>query len=389
MRVSLARRVSSSWRFSHAHGLFSRTEKPIAGTQLPNLGAMRPWSDIMSSVSTDPDQKLLLLLRHGQALENLAPNNTLCNFTVDNILEENWDSRLTLTGTAQAANVSTWLSSEHTQGDTWAQLLRLGSAARFVSPLMRTLQTAAAAFDRAQPAVASSLLRASLGRHVCNAQHPVHSSAEHFPPPWNTMCPQARNPQSLRSLWDEELVDLPVRPAGGASPGLVSTQDILWRSDYEEEDAVTSARVTAFLVQLFASVPQDVVVVVTHGEIVTALGEVVGEPELSAANAQVVPVVVKYLGTNQPKESDHSSDDDAAFFGVFAFLVPMMLLAGCIMLVVFWCRFYRENSITRPEPHLNFGSPELQISTDEMGADGEAANGRYDRCESCDDPDGL
>ena len=45
--------------------------------------------------------------------------------------------------------------------------------------------------------------------------------------------------------------------------------------------------------QVWATVQQQVVVVVTHGEMIEALGDVVGE-SLSATNAQIVPLMVHY-----------------------------------------------------------------------------------------------
>ena len=57
------------------------------------------------------------------------------------------------------------------------------------------------------------------------------------------------------------------------------------------------ARARAFLIQIFATVPREkLVFAVTHEERINAVGEVVGEPGLSFANAQLVPFLITLEG---------------------------------------------------------------------------------------------
>ena len=157
-----------------------------------------------------------------------------CNFSLGGRQVNNWDSPLTPTGQEQAANASRWLSSEASSGVTWSQLLGLKAAPRFTSPLTRTLETARAALGSHANLTASSLLRASLGRDVCNAQHRVAGPYVPAVAPWDTGCSAAKSAQSLVSLYPREFVSLRARPAGSASPGLVGETDQLWQSAIKE-----------------------------------------------------------------------------------------------------------------------------------------------------------
>ena len=73
VRAGFAERVlDSAVGFNHTPGLFNRSATPEPGTQLDGLGALLPWPQILDKLS-EPNAKLLLLLRHGQAYENLTP----------------------------------------------------------------------------------------------------------------------------------------------------------------------------------------------------------------------------------------------------------------------------------------------------------------------------
>jgi len=294
LATSLVAQLSQLGNFSEPDpSLFDRRSCE-AGTQLPLLGATKPWPDILSSVNDAPDQKLLLLLRHGLAFENLSPNNSVCEFELDGRTVVNWDSGLTTTGREQASNASVFLHSAAPTGESWSSMLGLATAPRYFSPLSRTLQTAHAALGSGPAAAASSLLRASLGNDVCNGQHRVTADAPMLPNPWNTGCKAADQAKPLAELYNRSFVQFHIRPAGAATPGLLSDSDTLWRKGYDEPDEVQTARAKALLMQVFSSSKHKVAVVVTHGEMIEAFGRVVGVDSLSAANAQFVPIVLRY-----------------------------------------------------------------------------------------------
>ena len=320
---SLSHSIRLAWSFRQVPGIFAqeRGQSPtgVNQTQLPNFGALVPWPKILQLLGNSRTRKLIFLIRHGQAWENLTPggDNTQCSFVLDGVYHDNVDSNITPLGAQQAqwlnamlrgpANVSS-SSNEHRDDTaatpTWFEYMGLVNATFIASPLARTLETAAIVLrDLAiqQPVQVSELLRATIGHDVCNYRHPVSvnaSSVPSLPSPWATGCSQQSfNNTSLQSLYgnlSNPAFTFNVRPPGGRSGGfgLVSDADTLWRTDIDETSEQQVTRSIAFLAQLFSIVESSVVGIVTHGEIIDAFSYAVGGDGYPAANTEVVPMLV-------------------------------------------------------------------------------------------------
>ncbi len=181
----------------------------------------------------------------------------------------------------------------------------------------------------------SELVRASIGRDVCNYRRSVFSStsssADYALAPYLTTCTLPSD--SLSQLYSNSKhvkFDLSIRPAGssGSRFGLISDNDSLWRSDYYDEGELET-RARAFLHQIM-SVQDDiedkinnnnnnnnnnnsknndkksssssdsdsfsgVVLLVTHGEMIRAVYEALGQGSYSANNTQVVPIMLESI----------------------------------------------------------------------------------------------
>lgn len=178
------------------------------------------------------------------------------------------------------------------------------------SPLTRTLQTSkhVLASLPVPRVVAAEVMRASIGTDVCNYRRSVLTSTDlHTPPaPFSSGCSLPAD--SLTEIYSprsetDVVFEFPVRPAGGAGFGMYSDEESLWRSDLDDQSHQT--RALAFLSQLFehqaglseGSKPRDaaVVGVVTHGEMIRAVYEAMGEGAYDALNTQVVPLMLEQL----------------------------------------------------------------------------------------------
>ena len=197
------------------------------------------------------------------------------------------------------------------------------------SPLTRTLQTASHVLSPGLPVprvVATEVMRASIGTDVCNYRRSVLSStALHTPPPpFDSSCTLPldslteiyHTAASSSSSGDSPplLFEFPIRPPGGDGFGLYSDAESLWRADVAEADQSQQTRAMAFIAQLFqyrefytqptaagsgeegeegSALLLPVVGVVTHGEMVSAVYEALGEDAYSPKNTQVVPVMIE------------------------------------------------------------------------------------------------
>lgn len=188
-------------------------------------------------------------------------------------------------------------------------------------------------------------MRASIGTDVCNYRRSVLTSTalQSPPPPFASSCvlPQdslteiyhtASNDNntttSSSSKTDDSpplLFEFPIRPPGGEGFGLYSDAESLWRADVAEGDESQQTRALAFIAQLFqhrdfytqtqpmatgggasdgdgdsrgageeAGLP-PVVGVVTHGEIIGAVYEALGQGGYNAKNTQVVPIMIEMM----------------------------------------------------------------------------------------------
>jgi phosphohistidine phosphatase SixA len=282
--------------------------------QLPNFGASIAWSQILSILQDNPSTVLLVMIRHGEAWENINPlGNDACEFDYNGQTIENFDSALDPRGIQQAIDLNTLLRSypEGRFNDTstatnWYETMGLSGKPFICSPLTRTLQTAMHVLDTlpVPGVIASELIRASIGHDVCNYRRNVATPTDcnQLPAPWNTGCGIPSD--SLREIYSSSSLNFtfPIRPVGGAGFGLIADNDILWRSDATDDTHEIRAR--AFLEQVYeyrsefmlagdSSLP--VVGVVTHGETISAVYEATGAAPYSPRNTQVVPLLVEYL----------------------------------------------------------------------------------------------
>jgi len=316
--------VLSSWTFSQVPSLFLQQDQisPEKNqTQLPHFGAKLPWQTIFEILEkSDPTStKLIFFIRHAQAWENLCPDNEhMCTFEYDGEKRQNFDSGLSYLGVKQAKNLNLLLQSPSQEDSgSWFKLLRLGNAAYFTSPNMRTLETSLDVFANISfmrggnnkvpvsiSVVASELLRSGIGKDVCNFRRTV-SDPLHvlpMPAPFITHCNTTGIPGLQQMFggggkWGVSF-SFPVRPPGGNGFGLISDGDILWRSDIDETDEQGIVRSVAFLSQLFALESSSVVVVVTHGEMIDFFSLATGGKGYSAANTEVVPMMIKMKQQN-------------------------------------------------------------------------------------------
>lgn len=282
--------------------------------QLPNFGAIQPWTDILELLN-EKNRKLLILIRHAQAWENLNPTeNSNCEFTYNNEVIQNFDSPLSETGKEQTKQLNELFRSispseqSSNQNLTWFETIGLKNQLFITSPLSRTLQTSNHSLLSLPISgiIASEMIRASVGTDVCNARHSVYSStSEHsLPSPWNTGCKlpseslldiyscSSSNSQSDACQFPTLPFQFPIRPPGGDGVGLISDSDQLWRSD--SVDSTHKERSLTFLNQLFEYFPDNSVIgVVTHGEMVEAVYESLGQFPYGPRNTQVVPIMIE------------------------------------------------------------------------------------------------
>ena len=285
--------------------------------QLKNFGALKPWKTIFKLLNSSPEHRLLIMIRHGQAWENLNPtSNSNCEFNFEGKVIQNFDSSLTPLGKVQSETLNILLKSPSLENprETWFEALGLNkpSTTFLTSPLTRTLQTSQIVFSNLPIVssdservgiVAHELLRAGIGQAVCNFRLNAHTPTESniLPKPWRTGCNETSR-SYLEKIYNSEASPVkfrfPVRPPGGKGFGLVADSDALWRSDITEDDVILT-RARAFLAQVFENTNEgSVTVAVTHGEIIGAVFNVTGQVGYNATNTEVVPLLLTYERSN-------------------------------------------------------------------------------------------
>jgi broad specificity phosphatase PhoE len=307
----LTQEIRNSVQVKAIPNLFAQQNgvEPKEGSyQLENFGALVSWDSILQLLAENPNRRLLILIRHGQAWENLNPtSNANCEFELNGKTIQNFDSPLTPLGREQAANLNAMFlapaSNDSTK--TWFETIGLqaNTTSFLSSPLSRTMQTSEGVFaslplstQSNQSIVVHELIRATIGRDVCNFRHSVRTptSATALPFPFATGCQLPDT--SLQQLYGASPVhfSFPIRPAGGEGFGVVSDADQLWRADVAD-DEVLESRATAFLGQLPAlTPPSSSVAVVTHGEMVSAIYRAAGENSYGPKNTEVVPLLIEF-----------------------------------------------------------------------------------------------
>jgi len=311
--------VSVSTRIHAVPSLFAQQSgvTPSGNSlQLPNFGALRPWSEILDMLQVadqqSSDRLLVIMIRHGEAWENLNPSpNSECEFEYEGNIIQNFDSDLSDAGVSQAQQLNSLLremAPGKDQNLTWFEALGLSNKSFLSSPLTRTLQTSKRALASlpVPRVVATEVLRASIGTDVCNYRRSILTKTDlHNPPaPFSSGCtlPDDSLAEIYSTNSDSNLTfEFPIRPPGGTGWGMYSDEESLWRSDVEDQSH--QSRALAFLTQLFehqADLSADsrsknagVVGVVTHGEMIRAVYEAVGEVAYDALNTQVVPLMLE------------------------------------------------------------------------------------------------
>jgi len=323
----------------------------------PTILEMLSDNDEDTTTSSPPVlKKLFIFVRHGQSYENINPGpNSECTFVLGDAVIQNFDATLSPLGFSQTLQVNEVLhsvapaSQQKTAGGnaTWFETMGLLGAPFFVSPATRTMQTALGVFGNFSigdpngpnptPAVCSELLRPLIGSDVCNIRRPVHtlgftaeqyntssshgnyqqkvdkgdrdnySDAPYFPPPFGNPCKYQENSSLAQSqsiglidLYGQDAVsnltfEFPMRPPGGGpSLGLISIDDILWRSDQSEPIFTLVARSTAFLASVFSLISSPVVGVVTHSEMINAMNLATGGQGYPHNDfTEVVPMLIQ------------------------------------------------------------------------------------------------
>ena len=210
----------------------------------------------------EPNSKLLLLMRHGQAVHNLGPAKYGWErwMAVEARGQAYFDAPLTTLGRAQARNASFRLRAARADG------LRVDRV--IVSPLTRTLQTARLAFRDASSTrfEAVELVRERTGVYPCDSRH---------------------GRDYLEAAFGDIATFTHV-PRG--------SNDTHWSTEHRESEAQLEERVLRFLKWLWSRhADANMVLVVTHSHFIRALYDVLRlSPRERPGNADVIPMVLNY-----------------------------------------------------------------------------------------------
>lgn len=273
-----------------------------ASKQLPgpgqhfSFGALVPWDTIHATLDADPDSKLLLLVRHGQAISNwlsdtLGPDEWFgveekCSYTNDNGTTYGvFDADLTDMGQSEASALNAMLGSAG-----WFPKLTGGkTTSALVSPLSRCLQTAELVMeglpiDNVQ---VEEAIRETLGEDTCDARRsmsnpdPAHRERIQGP------CPFDEGLAKRFPYFNFKIVN-----ASDPGFGLKSDADKLWTKERENQKDQTK-RALRFLENVFAYSEEKVVLVVTHSGFARSILLAVGREPYRPQNSELVPLLVK------------------------------------------------------------------------------------------------
>ena len=329
--------------------------------QHPSFGALQPWPSIHATLTAcGPACRLLLLVRHGEATSNTVQARVgigkwsisvgrKCTYRGVPL----WDAPLTPEGARQAAGLGKLLAKGPVKT---ADLLGVSAAnPRAVSsPLRRCLNTTLLALGNgAVPPTSfsvSELARERWGVSTCDGRHPVTALKEGLeesaPADKETDADgdEALSPHPNRTpcTVDAGLKDLFGPTAFGGWPvvgdqvreeeeegatassststcrpppafGLVSDVDTLWSLKSRETPSHVRARARTFLDAVWAETAADgpqgqSLFVVSHSGFIMYLLDAVNRDLYRAANAEVVPVLVR-RGTGRECEEAGVRDE--------------------------------------------------------------------------------
>jgi len=315
--------------FISPRGVFiqERASKQLPGPgQHFSFGALQSWDAIHQMLEDNPGSKLLLVVRHGQAISNwlgdtLGPDEWFkveetCAYTdSDNKTWGIFDADLTEMGQNEARSLNSML-----YGGKWFSKMTADRPTRaIISPLSRCLQTATL--------VASGLpltgmeveenIRETLGEDTCDARRSMSNPDPQHPEELEGPCDFRDGLAKAYPMFKFQLVNETARQEDRKRSGkratkaaaddddgtgvgvvaqygfgLTSDQDRLWTKDREtQKDQVK--RATKFLHDVFEYVDERVALVVTHSGFTRSILLAVGREPYRPQNTELVPVIVK------------------------------------------------------------------------------------------------
>uniref|UniRef100_A0A383VY91 Uncharacterized protein n=1 Tax=Tetradesmus obliquus TaxID=3088 RepID=A0A383VY91_TETOB len=301
-QIQLERRKKRKHPYSSPYGLFiqERASKQLPGPgQHFSFGAVKPWEDILAMLDEQEDRKLLLVVRHGQAISNylgdtLGPDEWYavegtCQYddqkgTIYNI----FDADLTGLGQDQAKSLNSILV-----GGGWYAKMTADRPARFIiSPLTRCLHTATLALEGVQSNATNveEFVRETLGMDTCDARRSVSDPNANAKPSPQGPCSFDKGLASSYPQYKYRVYD--ARDDADRSFGLLGDSDHLWTKTEREQQKHQVKRAKKFLDILFEHAPEKVVVVVTHSGFTRSLLLAVQREPYRPQNAELVPVIV-------------------------------------------------------------------------------------------------
>ncbi|RHY91314.1 hypothetical protein DYB37_002416 [Aphanomyces astaci] len=256
----------------------------------------------ISSLAISADAvKVLYFIRHAEGHHNAAEKHhgtTVWDHSVSK-QDAYLDAELNAAGIADASKRSISMRGELDAGMPLDRIL--------VSPLTRTVQTANLYFNLTPPTTsqvpvhAIESARETLGVHTCDKRRPTASLEADFPHiDWSRIEPNV---------------------------------DILWHPSHRETTDEIHARCRDFLREVFHTVPDTYLAVVSHGGFIQACMDVLGMPSYKPANCEVVPVVVAMTSALNPINNHLVEDDDD-----ISCMSPL-LLAIVVVVIAKWVKY--------------------------------------------------
>ncbi|KAF0698856.1 Aste57867_10533 [Aphanomyces stellatus] len=213
------------------------------------------------AIFDDRSVKVLYFIRHAEGHHNAAERlyGTEKWDASISMLDDYLDAALNDAGIADAQTRSIFMKAELDGGMPLDRIV--------VSPLTRTVQTATHYFNltTATPSLfavsAVEMCRETLGVHTCDKRRPTSALAHAFP----------------YVNWS----------------GIAHEDDPLWDALHRETDGEIELRCRRFLDEVFTTMPETHIAVVSHGGFIRACMNVLVMPSYKPRNCEVVPVVIQ------------------------------------------------------------------------------------------------
>uniref|UniRef100_A0A7R9V4S6 Uncharacterized protein n=1 Tax=Chlamydomonas euryale TaxID=1486919 RepID=A0A7R9V4S6_9CHLO len=327
------RKPPKKMQFRTPKGLFiqERASKQLPGPgQHFSFGALKDWKEIHTLLEQRPGAKLLLLVRHGQAISNwlgdeLGPDewfNWESKCVYDNGTDSYslFDAELTEKGIAEGDALNSMLAS----GGWWPKLTNGQPVHAVVSPLSRCLQTMQSVMKglKFSKVDVEENIRETLGEDTCDARRSVSSPKQGHGAmgicdfdlglrdkykgfKFNIVDEAAR--EKLRSSrvskeHERDKVD-------GLGFGMISDDDQMWTVDREGQKHQVK-RAVRFMKDVFEFIDDRVAFVMTHSGTVRSLLLAVGREPYRPQNTELVPVVVEEIRPAPSGDDDDDAGDD-------------------------------------------------------------------------------